>query len=314
MSLQMVRGEGYNQGTDIWSLGVAAYLMLFGEFPFGRCARTSDQMKKAIAKGEPAVYRPMDVNLPKPSPAAIAFARGLMVRQPLQRPSAEKALELPFVAQSALVAAPSGTEVDASTQFELQPAALNAQKLTSKLKTKPTVNPIVQRDLDELLRRLQAKHKSEVAAGAPRLTRSFSGEAQNTAPGNAWNSSDEDGLAKEGRDTPMLARSRFKRSSTHTGFTPNTTLDSLPPLACRAQEPADDDDDDGEKSVSSVASDSTATGGVGFFDARSNCTASQVATLDSLPPLEMPSEPEVPKWSGAEGHNLFLAPSILRIT
>jgi len=37
MSPEMVCHEGYGAGTDVWSVGVAAYAMIFRQLPFGRC-------------------------------------------------------------------------------------------------------------------------------------------------------------------------------------------------------------------------------------------------------------------------------------
>lgn len=53
-SPEMLGGEGYGCATDVWSLGVAIYWMLYGDFPYGiHCEDSSDVLQRSILKGKP---------------------------------------------------------------------------------------------------------------------------------------------------------------------------------------------------------------------------------------------------------------------
>ncbi|CAK0903448.1 unnamed protein product [Prorocentrum cordatum] len=92
MSPEMVLGDLYDFGTDVWSFGAMAYLILFGELPYvpkemSRCA--AKDRGNAIRAGQPS---PRFLGAPGP---AAGFLRPLLEREPLFRCSAEEALAHP---------------------------------------------------------------------------------------------------------------------------------------------------------------------------------------------------------------------------
>eukprot|EP00971_Amphidinium_carterae_P171895 3408165-Amphidinium_carterae.1 len=59
MSPEMLGTKHYDQKTDLWSLGVVAYVLLFGQFPYKSPDRTVKGLKEAIRHGKPdPTYEP----------------------------------------------------------------------------------------------------------------------------------------------------------------------------------------------------------------------------------------------------------------
>lgn len=147
MSPEMIAGVGYDQGTDVWSFAAMAYLMIFGDFPYMPKEVSSPAMKQAILRGtpEPSFGRAKDqasrVSFQDPS---ADFVKALLQRKTEDRPSAAQALELPFLK-------PKEEKEDLPLRANIK----KARKRTNELKR--PVNPIVQRGMDELLRKLQEK-------------------------------------------------------------------------------------------------------------------------------------------------------------
>lgn len=104
MSPEMIGDPcGYRESTDIWSLGVTAYLFLYGAFPFTKLTTTEDSAvawAAAICKGPwPSFERQKrnTRNMEEPSHNAAAFVAALLKRDPKQRCTVEEALGLEFV-------------------------------------------------------------------------------------------------------------------------------------------------------------------------------------------------------------------------
>ncbi|KAI9014286.1 kinase-like domain-containing protein [Hyaloraphidium curvatum] len=95
LSPEMVKGEAYGEKTDIWSLGVVAYTLIYGETPF-ESARDMETLKKRILN--------VDFQLPEKSghknaereytvsEVAKSFLRMVLEADPAKRPTAEEAL------------------------------------------------------------------------------------------------------------------------------------------------------------------------------------------------------------------------------
>jgi serine/threonine protein kinase len=97
MSPEMLKSIPYNTNTDLWSVGVVAYVMLFGEFPYTPAESTSKAMKAAIVAGVPAPPFEPKASLQlggvlKISEEATTLARLLLSRDADCRPTAEDAL------------------------------------------------------------------------------------------------------------------------------------------------------------------------------------------------------------------------------
>lgn len=97
MSPQMVRRVGYDHGTDVWSLGVVAYIMFFRSFPYGQGKHTRHAMIKAIKAGKPPSFKCDVESAREPSPDGMAFVRAVLDNDARARPTALEALELPFM-------------------------------------------------------------------------------------------------------------------------------------------------------------------------------------------------------------------------
>lgn len=94
MSPEMLQGKPYDEKTDIWSFAVVVYCLLFGRFPFktNKGIRHSGEMKRAITDPESSIsFRG------KCTCQAVAFSMLLFNRDPVARPSAERAMELSYM-------------------------------------------------------------------------------------------------------------------------------------------------------------------------------------------------------------------------
>jgi serine/threonine protein kinase len=104
MSPEMIGNTGYGTATDVWSLGVTVYVMLFGCFPYEPEGRNKSAMKEAILLDSPApsyklskAVKEETTQKPDISKDAIAFMRELLDRSPICRPSAKEAQHMLWI-------------------------------------------------------------------------------------------------------------------------------------------------------------------------------------------------------------------------
>jgi serine/threonine protein kinase len=97
MCPEMIKDEFYDLKADIWSFGVVVYLLLFGGFPYIAKYDDSVSMRKAIVKGTPPKFRPVDEEAVCHSDFVVAFVKTLLIRDPDVRPSATDALRMPYM-------------------------------------------------------------------------------------------------------------------------------------------------------------------------------------------------------------------------
>lgn len=106
MSPEMASNKLYGMGTDIWSCGVIAYLLLYGAFPYQppqcvKCmqdefdARSTELIMQAIRDNDPKpTYMKKSTLDSKPSTSAEHFVKQLLTRSMQKRPSAKECLHL----------------------------------------------------------------------------------------------------------------------------------------------------------------------------------------------------------------------------
>jgi serine/threonine protein kinase len=98
MCPEMIRGWPYDERADVWSMGVLAYALLFGNFPYTPKVPCSKGMKQAIVDGKPPKYQPLGYFSDEMrSESAVEFVRNLLDRDIDTRPSAEDALEMKYM-------------------------------------------------------------------------------------------------------------------------------------------------------------------------------------------------------------------------
>jgi len=122
MSPEMLAGR-HGVATDVWSFGVMAYFMLFGELPYIPREVSSKAAKAVIRAGVPAPRYLEKVHKDRSSDS-MSFCRDLLQRDPSRRCSASDAL--------------------GHSYFE---AVLNAKKDLAMISTQDTLDPF---DLDPL--------------------------------------------------------------------------------------------------------------------------------------------------------------------
>jgi len=158
MSPEMIGNRGYGAATDLWSVGVFVYVMIFGHFPYEPQKHNHNAMKKAILSGVPAPSYKMAKALkkkaqtPDVSKDAISFMRELLERNPVSRPSAKQALHMLWISLSDTAETRSARCLQQTFQ---------AAKKIGAFHPKAQVQEDDQPDgFDAMLSRLQAKYVS----------------------------------------------------------------------------------------------------------------------------------------------------------
>merc|ERR1719421_1846208 len=94
----MIKGIYYDESADVWSMGVLAYALLFGTFPYLPKVQNPKAMKQAIVIGKPPTFEPVAPCIgQKRSDSAVKFVKTLLERSADQRPSASDALSMPYM-------------------------------------------------------------------------------------------------------------------------------------------------------------------------------------------------------------------------
>lgn len=179
MSPEMILRRGYDLGSDVWSYGVCMYLLQYGEYPYVPHVRTGTAMKELIAKGVPEPKFISKDALQLPRNECREFIRCMLNRDRKCRPSAETMLTHPFLARE--------VAVDVECDMKKVEAARDEAKTFSE----QSIDPIMQREITDLLADLRTNWKrSFSAADASTDTSAF---------------------------TDFLANRRSTKSNTHTG-------------------------------------------------------------------------------------------------
>jgi serine/threonine protein kinase len=97
MSVEMILDRGHDFSTDIWSLGVTYYVMLFGTFPYKPRLASARAMKQAIVQGTPQPSFEIcgtDGSRERYSRPMKKLLGRMMVRMAEKRCTAEEAMEM----------------------------------------------------------------------------------------------------------------------------------------------------------------------------------------------------------------------------
>jgi serine/threonine protein kinase len=201
MSPEIVGRKRYGFKTDVWSMGVTAYLLLYGDFPYLPEKVSSEAMKQQILRGKPAPsFLPASRDAPAPSERARAFVKSLMTRDQADRYTACEALKMSYMSPSC---PPPLDKAD-----NLIPTLREARKRTRKLEKSIAVPTSSREGLDELLSSLQAKTELLARSKPELLTRSKPEILTRSKP---------DILTRANRTAPALGRGHADPSEEHTG-------------------------------------------------------------------------------------------------
>mmetsp|Transcript_89366 Transcript_89366/g.141090 ORF Transcript_89366/g.141090 Transcript_89366/m.141090 type:complete len:480 (-) Transcript_89366:160-1599(-) len=100
MCPEMLLSCEYDGRADIWSMGVLAYTLLYGDFPYLPKVPSARNMKEAILDGVHPKYEPSgDFRSQWRSNIAINFVQTLLDRDPDTRPSATEALHTKYIVE-----------------------------------------------------------------------------------------------------------------------------------------------------------------------------------------------------------------------
>lgn len=158
MAPEMLRGENYGTGIDVWSVGGIAYTLMYGEFPYMPAVHRPAEMKVAIAQGTPVpkfVARAGDKES-SVSPAAKVFLKRLLARKADKRLTAEDAVK------DAFWSAPT-------SKHSLRPALMSARSVGA-FEVRDLASQVTL--LDTRLRELQSSQKAGLSPSSTPSTAS----------------------------------------------------------------------------------------------------------------------------------------------
>jgi len=144
---ELVRGEAYDMSVDVWCIGVLAYNILTGLYPF--VGDTAEEVLRNIAHAHYAVTDDAWKSL---SPEAKDFVRKLLKRDPAERPTIQELREhpwlrgetLPPIAVVGASALPARMTRTPSTVSSSTGGASHSSTDSLGLTRKPSSRPVVQ--------------------------------------------------------------------------------------------------------------------------------------------------------------------------
>jgi len=246
MSPEMVRHQKYGTCTDIWSLGVIVYLLLFGDWPYASPSMHGADIHKVIMQHEPGPSYLVckGYAYPKVSSAGEAFVRSLLTHDAWKRPSAKcweshrawfkgDTQEIPSlrmhipVFEAAAVAElenPDANAGDISTKSVLQQAR---NQFKSPCERQVACDPSEQCSLDDFLTREQRRSRERRISFTQTLGQPLSGRSSVRHNTEIDGATSHSALAGELIDLGERNAKKKSRHSTHDGLSINDVLPSL---------------------------------------------------------------------------------------
>jgi serine/threonine protein kinase len=224
---EMLIALGYLESVDVWSMGVTAYLILFGDFPYAP-SKEGGRFEDAVLSGVPEPSFKRNGNSHVPSQKATEFVRALLSRTTIDRCTADEALQLPFLNELNADARPE------QTSASLRAAIGKARQRTLELDGR--VDPTKQRQIDEILELLRSSRSRGECRAQGNLVRHFS-FADLAGPLGT--------LASQEQANPRLSKSSTHCGSlSSNGFDFWDNLDDLPSTSTEASSPMQGEIDD----------------------------------------------------------------------
>jgi len=198
----------HGPAADVWSLGVSVYVPMLGHLPYRALDGTNQAMKTAIVHGAPEPsFQPVPHSGVEVSGQARAFLQGVLVRDPVARPTAEEVLQFEWFQRAPRSSfpwpslKPALARARKATAFEMTGASASrgrSQDFTSRW--------AMDRELQELQARGHKARNGERTAWAARVSdasakTTTSEETSRTAPGSPrrMDSLDESAQALSGK-------------------------------------------------------------------------------------------------------------------
>mmetsp|Transcript_11867 Transcript_11867/g.27644 ORF Transcript_11867/g.27644 Transcript_11867/m.27644 type:complete len:458 (+) Transcript_11867:50-1423(+) len=183
MSPEMLKDGRYDEKTDIWSVGVFMYVLIYGQFPYYALEKSSKAMKAAIREGKMTPsFRPWKTmsDAVKPTSGLERLIRRMIERDPSQRPSAAEAAADSYW-QKVEIAEASGASLRPMLQGAIRAGAFSVPRRNKEE---------VKDQTDLLLSELSRRSGALGATGARRNSLSSRESRQSSAKSSAvlaWN-------------------------------------------------------------------------------------------------------------------------------
>mmetsp|Transcript_23328 Transcript_23328/g.53767 ORF Transcript_23328/g.53767 Transcript_23328/m.53767 type:complete len:477 (+) Transcript_23328:112-1542(+) len=235
MSPEMLKEGRYNEKTDVWSLGVLMYVLLYGNFPYFAQEKTSKAMKGAICEGKAPSYKPwVKPGTPgvsvKPSLACENIVKAMLARDPQARVSAQEALSDDYWAKAEH---PSYAAECPSLRHMLA-GALRAGAFAAVRRDKDTAKDATDMLLSELSKKsARMRSASSLKSGGTSTTNSVGSHMMGTWTwhGKSKLNQSPSGSFDMSRLSTDLSRLSTSASGTVTGNSSSATLPPSAPLA-----------------------------------------------------------------------------------
>lgn len=191
MCPEMLCGQGYTALADVWSAGVIMYVLLFGQFPYKPAEPSGKAMKAAIKAGVPepsfTSKNRVEGGGSGISEEGVSFLMRLLSRKPTMRPSAEVALQTPWINDDG-----ASDEVEKAASLR---AMLHAARRAGAFDPPRSSKDVDKTGLEALMAELQAKHGTAQKGVAWKGSKSGVQPSRASTDAGSMSASDRSGLS-----------------------------------------------------------------------------------------------------------------------